>query len=104
MNDTVTAFLSNVMAIEYQNILFFILGAYVPLTKDGNIVVDQMLASCYASFDHDLAHLMMIPMQWYPEKLGFIFGANNEYTGYVSIAKEFGRWVLPYRLLYDRSN
>ena len=79
MNDPVTTYLSNVTAIQYQNISYIILGAYVPLTRDGNIVVDQMLASCYASFDHDLAHLMMMPMQWYPEMLGFIFGVNNEY-------------------------
>ena len=88
--------------IKIFHLLF--LGAYVPLTEDGNIVVDQILASCYASFDHDLAHLMMMPMQWFPDILGFIFGVNNEYTGYVNIAKEFGRWVLPYGLLYERSN
>ena len=46
--------------IKIFHLLF--LGAYVPLTADGNIVVDQILASCYASFDHDLAHLMMMPM------------------------------------------
>ena len=66
-------------------------GAYVPLTRDDNIVVDQILASCYGSFDHDLAHLMMMPIQWFPDILVFIFGVNNEYTGYVNIAKEFGR-------------
>ena len=45
--------------------LIFLSGAYVPLTEDGNIVVGGILASCYASFDHDLAHLAMVPMQWY---------------------------------------
>ena len=47
---------------------------------------------------------MMTPMQWNPQIIEFIFGVNNEYPGYVNIAKEFGRWLLPYRLLFDRSN
>ena len=33
----------------------------MPLTEEGNIVVDGVLASCYASFDHDLAHIAMVP-------------------------------------------
>ena len=37
-----------------------LLGAYVPLTEDGNILVDGVLASCYASFDHGLAHLIQV--------------------------------------------
>ena len=41
----------------------YILGTYVPLTEEGNIVVDGVLASCYASFDHDLAHITMAPIQ-----------------------------------------
>ena len=32
------------------------LGAYVPLTKVGKIIVDGVLTSCYADFDHDVAH------------------------------------------------
>ena len=94
-----------ILIIKYIKILYYLLsGAYVPLTTDGNIVVDQILASCYASFDHDLAHMMMTPMQWNPEIIEFIFGVNNKYSGYVYIAKEFGRWLLPYRLLFERSN
>ena len=105
MNYPVRTIISHVIVIKYIKILYYLLsGAYVPLTADGNIVVDQILASCYASFDHDLAHLMMTPMQWNPEIIEFIFGVNNEYSGYVNIAKEFGRWLLPYRLLFDRSN
>ena len=33
-----------------------------PLTKEGKIVVDGVLASCYADFHHDMAHLTMTPM------------------------------------------
>ena len=88
---------------QMKKILYFPLGAYVPLTPVGNIVVDGVLASCYASFDHDLAHLMVIPMQWYPEITEWIFGQNNDDTGYVKLSKMFGRWILPNGLLYDRS-
>ena len=68
------------------------------------MVVDGVLASCYASFDHNLAHFVVTPMQWYPGLTEWIFGESNGYPAYVNIAKEFGRWVLPYGLLYDRSN
>ena len=83
--------------------IIFSSGAYAPLTEDGNIVVDGVLASCYASFDHDLAHFAMIPMQWYPEITVWIFGVNNCTPGYVDIAKEFGRWVLPSASLFGIS-
>ena len=52
-------------------------GAYVPLTEDGNIVVGGVLASCYASSDHDLAHFAMISVQWYLDIMDWIFGVNN---------------------------
>ena len=74
--------------------IHYVLGAYVPLTADGNIVVEGVLASCYASFNHELAHFVMTPMQWYPEIIMWIFGVNKGYPGYVSIAKEVGRWIL----------
>ena len=66
-------------------------------------MVDQVLASCYASFDHDLAHWLMTPMQLFPEIIEWIFGVNNGSTGYVKIAKEFGRMILPYGILYDKA-
>ena len=88
--------------VEYN--VVYLLGAYVPLIEDGNILVDGVLASCYASFDHGLAHLTMTPMQWYPEIIEWIIGVDSGYSAYVDIAKEFGRWVLPYELLFIRSN
>ena len=58
-----------------------IVGAYVPLTDEENIVVDRILASCYASFDHDLAHIAMTPMKLFPELMEWIFGDNNGMQG-----------------------
>ena len=77
-----------------QNWHHYVLGVYAPLTADGNIIVEGVLASCCASFDHDLAHFAMTPMQWYPETIGWIFGVNKITPSYVSVAKEVGRWVL----------
>ena len=91
------------ITIYYITLLIFSSGAYVPLTEDGNIVVGGVLASCYASFDHDLAHFAMIPMQLYPEMTEWIFGVNNGTPDYVDIAKGLGRWVLPCASLFGKS-
>ena len=42
-------------------------GAFTPVTMEGNIVVDGVLASCYAFADHDLAHIGITPMRWFPD-------------------------------------
>ena len=79
-------------------------GVFDPLTADGTIMVDGVLAACFASFNHDLAHLMMTPMQWYPEIIEWIVCTNNGILAYVGIAKEFGRWMLPFELFDGKSN
>ena len=58
---------------------------------EGNIMIDGILASCYASADHDLAHLGMIPMHLFPEIIESVFGEKH---GYVDIAKDLGRLFL----------
>ena len=73
------------------NIAITILGAYSPLTMEGNIVVDGILVSCYASADHNLAHLGMTPMRWFPDIVDYIFGNDHVY---VNIAKDLGRLAL----------
>ena len=58
-------------------------------------MVDDILASCYPSVHHDLAHIGMTPIRWFPEILGWIFGDENEILGYVRMAEELGMWVTP---------
>ena len=42
---------------EYKIIFLTIPGAFTPVTMEGNIIVDGVLTSCYASASHDLAHI-----------------------------------------------
>ena len=70
------------------------------MTDEGNIVVDGILASCYASFDHDIAHFAMTPMKWFPELMEWMFGENNGIQGYVSFVKKLGRYLMPNEYLY----
>ncbi|ROT75640.1 hypothetical protein C7M84_005818 [Penaeus vannamei] len=71
-------------------------GAYVPLTKSGTIFVDGVLASCYASVTHDLAHAALSPIRWAPE---WAVGGQREGTmPFVSLLKWVARWVVPRHL------
>ena len=66
----------------------------------GNIVVDGVLASCYASSDHNLAHIGMTPVRWFPELFNWIFGGNNGPQGYINFAKDLRRFLLPRSPMY----
>lgn len=45
------------------------LGAYVPLTTAGTLLVDGVLVSCYTNTHHWLAHLALTPLRWFPSLL-----------------------------------
>ena len=55
---------------------------------DGAIMVDGVLASCYASADHDLAHIVMTPIRWFPEMIDWIFEQKNGNLGYTDILEK----------------
>ena len=77
-----------------------LVGFYAPMTSDGNIVVDGVLASCYGSFDHDLAHISMMPIQCFPQTMEWIFGVDILSPDYVNFLQDIGQWVLPNNLMY----
>ena len=90
---------SNLILMHFFTFHYFI-GAFVPLTMEGNIVVDGVLASSYSSIDHDLAHLGMAPLQWILEIVVWVFGNDRNIPGFVMLAKDFSRWVLLYGIMY----
>ena len=63
------------------------LGAYVPLTEEGNIIVDDVLTSCYADFHHSLAHLVMKPMKMISETMEWVFGNDMGFPVYVRVGQ-----------------
>ena len=44
-------------------------GFWAPLTKEGTILVDGFLASCYASFPHLPAQMAFAPVKMFPRQL-----------------------------------
>ena len=65
-----------------------LVGTYAPLTKEGSIIVDNVLASCYGAYDNDLAHLAMTPMRMFPEIFNWIFNEDNGTPHFVTTAEE----------------
>ena len=65
------------------------------------MIVDDILVSCYASFHHDLAHIGMTPIQWFPDVIQWIFGEDGRVLAFVSIIKEMGKWILPHEVIWQ---
>ena len=62
---------------------------------EGSLVVDGVLASCYPSALHDLAHIAMTPIRIFPIIIEWIFGYEKGILGFVMMAEDLGQWVLP---------
>ena len=62
---------------------------------EGNIVVDGVLASCYAIVDHNIAQIVMKPIQWYPHIIELVFGDENGVSAYINVARNLGIWMWP---------
>ena len=69
-----------------------LIGAYVPLIIEGKVMVDGILASCYADIYHDVAHLTMTPMERFSEVMEHIFGDDTGFPVFVSTARELGQF------------
>ena len=68
-----------------RHTLLLYAGAYTPLTEEGNILVDEVLASCYAVVDHDLGQLMMAPIKLFSETIQMVFGEDDGIPAVVKI-------------------
>ena len=66
-------------------------------------MVDGILASCYAFSDHDVAHIGMTPIRWFPRLIERIFGGNNESPDFVNVADKFAKMVFPSGNRYGNS-
>ena len=88
---------------QYINLLFF-LGTYIPLTTEGKIIVNGILASCYPAVDHDMIHIGMTPIQLFPEMIEWIFGDDKGFQAFVSILGHLGRPILPDGILHEIYN
>ena len=78
----------------------YILGEYAPVTMKGNILADDVLASCYASTHHDLAHIGMTPIRIFPSIMEWIFGKDDGFSVYIELVREFGELMGPYAMVY----
>ena len=58
-------------------------------------MVDGVLASCYTSVYHELAHNAMKPIQWFPEVVLSIFDQDDGFAIFAKIIKEFGESIIP---------
>ena len=65
----------------------------MPLTAEGTIIVNRVLASCYPSSNHDLAHIGMTLIRWFPELIQWIFGHGDGISIYVRSNEELGKWM-----------
>ncbi|XP_023216790.1 sonic hedgehog protein-like [Centruroides sculpturatus] len=78
-------------------------GAYVPLTQTGTLLVDGILASCYASYDHYWAQIFLSPVRWFPN----IFNQNSlQPVGvmpYVKILKFLAGALFPSNLKFTQN-
>ena len=65
---------------------------------EGRIITDEVLASCYAFGDHDLAHIAITPMLWIPVINNLVLGDDSGIPVYIKIAEEMGSMMLPSQL------
>ncbi|KAM9713135.1 sonic hedgehog protein [Menidia menidia] len=77
-------------------------GSFAPVTAQGTLVVDQVLASCYAVIeDHDLAHWALAPVRLAHWVSSFLFSSqpqasaqNDGVHWYSKVLYQLGTWLL----------
>ena len=58
-------------------------------------MVDGVLASCYPSADHDMAHLGMTPIRWFPEMIEGIFGVEDGFSVFAKVTVDMAALFFP---------
>lgn len=48
-----------------KEVLVYNTTGYAPLTFEGTIVVNDIVASCYATYDHSTMHVITTPLRWW---------------------------------------
>ena len=56
---------------------------------EGNIIVDEVLASCYPSSHHDMGHFGMTPMRWFPTFIEPFFGIDKDGCQVFAVIAEY---------------
>ena len=57
-------------------------NAYAPLTEAGTLVVNDMIVSCYARYEHhSLIHAAMYPFRMYSKIKQYFIGSNTQTNG-----------------------
>ncbi|XP_040922196.1 sonic hedgehog protein A [Toxotes jaculatrix] len=77
-------------------------GSFAPMTVQGTVVVDQVLASCYAAIeDHDLAHWALAPVRLAHWVSSLLFSSQPQGSAqsdgvhwYSKILYQLGTWLL----------
>ncbi|XP_034416192.1 sonic hedgehog protein A [Cyclopterus lumpus] len=78
-------------------------GSFAPVTVQGTVVVDQVLASCYAVIeDHDLAHWALAPVRFahwvssllFPSQKPRVRAQNDGVHWYSKLLYQLGTWLL----------
>ena len=50
-------------------------------------MVNDVLESCYGSFDYDLGHTAVTPLQWFSDTTKCTFGKDSENLVYVKFGE-----------------
>ena len=59
-------------------------------------MADGILTSCYASVNHELAHLGLTPLRWFPDLIQWMFGEETGFQIFVGIVEQLEKWTLPH--------
>lgn len=75
-------------------------GVYAPLTSAGNLVVDNVVASCYAVIDNQaVAHAAFLPIRWWSAIFNQIPDDKEGIHWYANALYNLAEFVMPRHLM-----